>query len=203
MTTSEIILLDKSQIDKASQTLVAAFSRDPIFQYIQPQEGELNHELAYDFWKASLKYCQTYNCIYTTPRFKGIAFWAPPGEYPLDFLRLLQSGFYKTFFQLGFKGLIKGLPLFTLLEKYHKQDICVPHWYLFGLGVSPAYQGQGIGGLLIQPILQKADKEGLPCYLETSTPGAVRFYQKYGFEILRTGEQPVEFWTMKREPIEQ
>ena len=76
----------------------------------------------------------------------------------------------------------------------------VPHWYLLGLGVSPLYQGLGVGGSLIQPILERADKEGLPCYLETDTDGAVRFYQRHGFEIIRTGEQPVKFWTMKREP---
>ena len=68
------------------------------------------------------------------------------------------------------------------------------------MGVSPVCQGQGIGGSLIQPVLKQADEEGLPCYLETDTPGAVRFYQKHGFEIVRTGEQPLKFWTMKREP---
>ena len=200
MMTSEIIQLDKSQIDKASQTLAAAFSQDPVFRYIIPQEGKAKDELFYNFWKVSLRYSQPYNCTYTTPEMKGIAVWIPPGEYPLNFLRFLRVGFYKIAFQLGFRGLRNCLSLFTLSEKYHKQDMSVPHWYLSGLGVSPDYQGQGIGGLLIQPILKQADEEGLPCYLETSTPGAVRFYQRHGFEILRTGEQPVQFWTMKREP---
>jgi len=69
------------------------------------------------------------------------------------------------------------------------------------LGVSSAYQSQGIGSLLIKPILERADKENLPCYLETTTEQAVRFYQRNGFEILRAEEKPVKFWTMKREPM--
>jgi ribosomal protein S18 acetylase RimI-like enzyme len=69
------------------------------------------------------------------------------------------------------------------------------------LGISPAYQRQGIGSLLLQPILKQADSEGLPCYLETSTEGGVRFYQRRGFEVVRTGgfpEDNLKFWTMKR-----
>ena len=199
MMTSEIIQLEKSQIDQASKILAAAFNTDPFFQYILPQDGKAKDKLFY-MWKASLRYCQPYECIYTTPELKGIAAWIPPGEYPLNLLRFLRAGFYKVAFQLDFRGLRRLSSLFKLFDEYHQQDISVPHWSLFGLGVSPACQGQGIGSLLIQPILKRADEEGLPCYLETSTSGAVRFYQKHGFEILRTGEQPVEFWTMKREP---
>lgn len=198
MMTSETIRLEKSQIDKASQILAAAFSKDPFFQYILPQKNK--NKLLYIFWKAVLRYSQTYNCIYTTPELKGIAVWVPPGEYPLNSLRFLIAGFYTIFFQLGFKGIEKFVSSFELLEKYHNQDMSVPHWYLIGLGVSPDYQGQGVGGSLIQPILKQADEESLPCYLETETPAAVRFYQKNGFEIVRTGEQPFKFWTMKREP---
>ena len=200
MMTSEIIQLEKSQIDKASQTLAAAFSQDPLFQYILPQEDKIKDKLLYGSWKTSLQYCQSYNCIYTTPELKGVAVWLPPGEYPFNFLRFLLAGFYKIPFQLGLKRLRKFLSLFALFDEYHKQDMSVPHWYLIGLGVSPDYQKQGVGGSLIQPILKQADEEGLPCYLETDTPGGVRFYQRHGFEIVRTGEQPIQFWTMKREP---
>ncbi|MEO1372754.1 MAG: GNAT family N-acetyltransferase [Cyanobacteria bacterium J06635_10] len=197
MMTSEIIQLEKSQIDQASQILAAAFNQDPLFEYVLPQEGK--DKLLYGLWKTILRYSLPLNSVYATPELKGIAVWIPPGEFPLNPLKLLLGGLYKFPFQIGLKR-IRKLTLFNLLEQYHKQDMSVPHWYLLGLGVSPNYQGQGIGGSLIQPILKQADEEGLPCYLETDTPGAVRFYQRHGFEILRTSEQPVEFWTMKREP---
>ena len=196
MMTSEIIRLEKSQIDKASQILAAAFNQDPFFQYVLPQEGK--DKLLYDLWKTTLRYSQAHNSTYTTPELKGIAVWIPPGEFPLNPLRFLLAGLYKLPFQVGLKRM-KKFSLFTLLEEHHKQDMSVPHWYLLGLGVSPECQGQGIGGSLIEPILKQADEQGLPCYLETDTSGAVRFYQRRGFEILRTSEQPVQFWTMKRE----
>jgi ribosomal protein S18 acetylase RimI-like enzyme len=71
------------------------------------------------------------------------------------------------------------------------------------LGVHSAYQNQGVGGTLIQPVLAEADRENMPCYLETSTAAAVRFYQKHGFdivEIINHSPSNICIWAMKREP---
>jgi ribosomal protein S18 acetylase RimI-like enzyme len=110
---------------------------------------------------------------------------------------------YALPFMLPWRRLGQLMSLFFRLEEYHKHDIQEQHWYLMMLGVAPVYQNQGIGGSLLQPILKQADSAGLPCYLETSTQSGVRFYQRHGFEIVRSGELPTgsaRFWTMKREP---
>ncbi|MDY6897585.1 MAG: GNAT family N-acetyltransferase [Cyanobacteriota bacterium] len=197
----QIIGLEEKQINQATETLVNAFNKDPIFDYLLSHTKSKKDETSRILWSVTLRYAQKYNQIYTTPEIKGIAAWIPPGEYPINFVRMLQSGLYQIPFLIGFTGLKKSLPLFSFFEKYHKQDMHQPHWYLFALGVSEAHQGEGIGSLLIQPILERADKENLPCYLETSTEKAVRFYQRNGFEIIRNEESPVKFWTMKREAI--
>jgi ribosomal protein S18 acetylase RimI-like enzyme len=198
---TEITRLEATQIDKATETLTNAFSKDPLLQYILPEENSKKAKISRQLSEVNLRYAQPLKHIYTIPEIKGIAAWIPPEQYPLNFLKLLQVGFYKIPLQLGFTKVGKLLSLFSSFEKYHKQDMHQPHWYLLALGVSSAYQGQGIGSLLIQPILKKADEHNLPCYLETSTEKAVRFYQKNGFKILRTEEKPVQFWTMKREAI--
>ncbi|MBV6622867.1 MAG: GNAT family N-acetyltransferase [Rivularia sp. (in: Bacteria)] len=197
---TEILVLEEKQIHQATETLVNAFSKDPIIEYILPEADNRKDKVSHNLWEATLRYAQPFNHIYTTPEIKGIAAWIPPGKYPLNLLQILQAGFYKTPFLLGLKALKKFLPIFTLFDKYHEQDMHQPHWYLFALGVSSACQSQGIGKSLIQPILERADEQNLPCYLETSTEKAVRFYQKNGFKILRAEEQPVKFWTMKRKP---
>ena len=71
------------------------------------------------------------------------------------------------------------------------------------LGVDPAYQNQGMGSSLIQPILEQADRDNLPCYLETSTAGGVLFYQRHNFEVVETMDFPQEgfqVWMMIRQP---
>jgi GNAT superfamily N-acetyltransferase len=88
-------------------------------------------------------------------------------------------------------------------EHIHNQCMVGPHWYLALLGVAPHRQGQGIGGALLTPGLQRADREGLPCYLETFVAGNVPFYAHRGFHVVETGMEPqshVPFWAMRREP---
>jgi ribosomal protein S18 acetylase RimI-like enzyme len=85
----------------------------------------------------------------------------------------------------------------------HKRDVPLRHWYLPTLGVDPPRQGQGVGSALIQPVLSRADAEGLLCYLETETAGNVAFYERHGFEVVVEDDLPrggPHFWTMKREP---
>ena len=198
---TEIIRLEETQINQATETFIDAFSKDPMFDYLLPQADNKKEKISRTFWKATLRYSQPLNHVYTTPEIKGVAAWIPPGNFPLKLFRLLQLGLYKIPFQVGFKRLRKFGYLFSLLEKYHELDMHQPHWYLLGLAVSSSCQGQGIGGSLIQPILKKADEDGLPCYLETTTEAAVRFYQRHGFQILRVEEEPIKIWTMKREAV--
>ena len=78
------------------------------------------------------------------------------------------------------------------MEDLHQANVPQAYWYLSMLGVDPAYQNQGVGSSLIQPILEQADRDNLPCYLETSTAGGVRFYQRHNFEVVETMDFPQE-----------
>lgn len=203
MLTTETTRLQASQADEAIAVLSEAFNQDPILQYFfSPQDSERLKSLRWQS-KIILDYCQSEQEIYTTAgTVKGVAIWLPPEQSSLNTLRLLQLGFIAFPLHVQFKRLIEYLSIFSKIEKY-RQDMTQPHWYLMMLGVAPAYQNQGIGGSLLQPILQRADQEGVPCYLETSTEGGVRFYQRQGFEILRSdrvAKGTFPFWTMKREP---
>jgi GNAT superfamily N-acetyltransferase len=65
------------------------------------------------------------------------------------------------------------------VEAAHNDE---PHWYLVVLSVRPDSQRRGLGSRLVEPILERADRQGLPCRLETSDPANV-FYQRFGFEV--------------------
>lgn len=206
MMSTEVVCLEKAQIEAASKILAHAFNDDPIFRYFGREQEQARINTIKLLAKTALRYSQSYNHIYTTTNdLKGIAVWIPPGKFPLNDFRLLKLGLYALPFKLRLSRLRQFLSMFLTMEEHHKHDIPQPHWYLFMLGVSPAYQRQGIGSLLLQPIIKQADKEGLPCYLETSTEGGVRFYQRLGFEVVRTGgiSEEIKFWTMKRSPKEK
>jgi ribosomal protein S18 acetylase RimI-like enzyme len=79
-----------------------------------------------------------------------------------------------------------------------------PVWYLQVIGVSPEAQGLGVGGRLLEPALGLADRDRIPCYLETSNEKAVPFYLRTGFEIDRQGVELMPggptYWLMTRQP---
>ena len=62
------------------------------------------------------------------------------------------------------------------------------HWYLSDIAVSPAAQGHGVGGALITHRLAAVDAQHQPAYLEATTDGSARLYERYGFERTATIE---------------
>lgn len=202
MVDSDTILLQRSQIERASQVLIEAFDRDPIFQYLG-KESQVNKNALKYFCEIILRNAQRYKSAYSnTSDLKGVAAWIPPGKAEITNLQLL-SMFFVLPKKCGWRRSLRNLSLLSALNKRHQQEMTEPHWTLSLLGVAPIYQGQGIGSLLIQPVLKKADRECLPCYLSTFTKLGVNFYQKHGFTILWQGKLSANspcIWTMKREP---
>ena len=203
MRNPEIVLLETSQIELASEILGDAFKDNPAFEPLTYPDDRRRLNSIRSIGKMMLHYADLHQAIYTTTAMKGVAIWIPPHQFPLNGLRLLQSGAYALPFQLPLMKLLQSMPLFLQVEKCHKTYMSQSHWYLAMLGVHSTYQNQGVGGSLIQPVLAEADRQHLPCYLETSTAAAVRFYQRHGFEVVETIDSSsanIQIWAMKREP---
>lgn len=58
-----------------------------------------------------------------------------------------------------------------------------PFYYLWFIGVSTQDQRKGIGSNLLKEIIMDADQKGKSIYLETSMPGNLAWYQKFGFSV--------------------
>lgn len=204
----DICLLNPLQIATATEISAKAFEDDPMFVFLAPNDRELRLQALTWLMERAIAYCTQKNHVYTTANMQGIAAWLPPGEFsghPLQLLQMaLQLQLYALPWKVGWNRLGRCLNFLAAMEQAHQQDMGnSDHWYLAIMVVHPASQGKGLGSQLLQPILQRASDEGLPCYLSTFTEQAVRFYQKNGFEIVRkeklASDAPL-FWTLKRNP---
>lgn len=203
--TVDIVRLKSSDFAIASEHLSAAFSQDPLISYFLPEDTAAKRKALKHLSTAFLNFAQLYGHIYTTAdEPKGVAIWLPPEAYQITLLQLRQavtSGLLASPLYLRWTRIVDFISLVGTEIQLHDKLCPEPHWYLGMLGVSPQCQGQGIGGRLLQPVLERADREKIPCYLETTTTAAVRFYQRHGFEVIHQGIfADREYWAMKRSP---
>ena len=198
----DVTRLTRRQLAGIGPVLARAFFDDPFMVFGLPDERKRRRVLPWLFERTT-RYVYRYGEVYTTgDTVEGAALWLPPGDVLTGPVRMLLVGMWQFPVRIGLADTRRFFSAASHLEELHKQ-VPSDHWYLAVLGVDPPRQGQGVGGSLIQPILSRADADGLPCYLETEKAINVTFYRKHGFEVVVEGDIPKggpHFWTMRREP---
>ena len=178
------VLLMKGQVDAAAAALAASHADYPAFCHVFPDARRRVRALA-PFFRATVRDAVPLGAVQAAvdgPEVLGVAVWLPPGTFPWSalrkaratpsFLRVLASypSAFGTFVRYGSNA-----------ERVHPTE---RHWYLEVLGIRPGFQRQGLGTRLIQPVLDQADADGDPCFLETSDRTNASFYERFGFSVI-------------------
>lgn len=203
------IRLVEPQIPQASEVLARAFHDYPMFTLIFPDADERARSLPI-LWDAAIRYSLTYGEVYTTADGNAVACWLAPGNEKMTFWRLLGTGFGLPQAMLHFSedARQRTLDIVDAMDLVHEREVgraelVQPPWYLWLLGVDPAFQGQGLARQLIMPQLARCDADERACYLETAAEANVAFYRKLGFEVVSEDVVPdhdLRFWAMLRRP---
>ena len=199
----KIIPLDPRHRKEAAKLLSEAFFNYPTFTFFFPNVKQRKRDLAWYLGNA-LNCTLSYGEAYTVPDLSGVMMLLLPGHTKITLLEYIQNGFFLTPFRLGFRNYVRSMRCETHAEEMHEKLMKgVPHYYLWVLAVAPQKARQGVGKTLIQHLLQKADAENMPIYLETNTEYNVGYYQHLGFSVMMKTEVPgydIPFWCMVREP---
>lgn len=179
--------------EAATSVITLAFATDPIARWTYPDPDQyLNYFPR--FIKAFAGRSFEEGTAYLAPDFAGAALWLKPGVEP-DEDELLGLIWESTSSEVQ-KDLF---PIFEQMAQFHPT---YPHWYLPMFGVEPSRQGSGVGSALLQHSLANCDADGLPAYLESSSPKNIPLYERFGFEqigVIRSGDAPPMF-PMLRKP---
>lgn len=192
--------LHTDETAQASRVLARAFQGDPLQSYVFPDPGERS-ALSPAHFEPLIRYGLLAGEVWATDPLNGVAVWWPPAHSDVDNAKLTDAGFFALPETIGPEPFRRFCAVLDFLEPFHRTDMPDPHWYAMVIGVDSHAQGRGIGSLLISPVLSRADQDGVPCYLETCQPANVRFYQKHGFQVIRSGIEPgsgLPYWTFKR-----
>lgn len=172
--------------------LARAFHDDPVAEFAHPRPATRERRLAW-FFTGRLRTLLADELCFCDAERRGAALWAAPDRWHVpagEALRLLRL-------------LNRRAPLlaagFGRVERLHPRE---PHFYLAALGVEPAAQGRGLGSRLLQPMLERCDREGVPAYLESSKERNVAFYGRHGFRVTGETRFPLgpTLWLMWRDP---
>jgi GNAT superfamily N-acetyltransferase len=93
--------------------------------------------------------------------------------------------------------------LINAVEEAKKSLNLAPYIHLLIMGVSQEFQGKGFGGKLLRALIEKAETEKKPIYLETQKEDNINFYEKYGFSVKKKIMLPeplnLPMWLMLRD----
>ena len=134
----------------------------------------------------------------TTHDTLGAALWVPPGTGSMTLLEQVLPGL--RLLPEGAASLRKGMRWERYIDANTPDE---PHWQLKTLSVAPVAQRRGVGSALVRPGLDRADKDGVACYVLTQRRANIPFYRRFGFEEvgeLSLAENSPTVWQMWREP---
>lgn len=201
MTRRQVVHLMESRLDEAAAALSAAFMDDPLQSYTFPDPDE-RRRLSPAHFAALLRYGLLAGEVLTSAEpGGGAAVWLPPGVAHTDAM-LEASGLSRLGALIGEGAARRFGHVIDFVEPLHHKAMPEPHWYVMVVGVAPAFQGQGLGRALLQANLDRAAADGVPCYLETTQPKNVTFYQRLGFRVLGEVVEPdsgLTIWTFRRD----
>ncbi len=192
----------KDQVPAACAVLVRSFFNYPLVEHLFPDIAERKRALP--VWAGyPVKYSLRYGQTYVTPGLEGVAVWINPENAHMTIPRHIISGTLAIPFRIGLAAYKRMVDLETYMEERWRQVGPQKRWYLWIMGVDPAFQRQGYGEALVRVGTAQADQSGLPCCLETHNEQNVAFYRKFGFEPVFTGVLPghdLPVWMMVRQP---
>jgi len=188
--TSELLRLTLKERDAGTAVLGRAFTEYELLRYYFHDKTE-RRAVADTFGFIALSVCLKYGEVYaSSEKLEGVAAWLPPGKAPFGGWQIIRSVPLSILFRFGRQGASRMWAYGRYVDNLHRKLVSYPHWYLQIIGVDPAYHGQGFSSRLVRPVLERIDRERMPCFLETNTGKNVAIYRRFGFEVVSEDKIP-------------
>ena len=172
--------LSKKELRRFAKMAGRAYVNDPVHAYAtkRPKRRE---RFVYHFMMERLNTSNGTDFFYIDDEGRGLCVWRKAhNEYGvLDFLKCPDWLYLYWFWPNTLRTLAAYGPLDV---KAFSEDT----WIISPVFVDPDHQGQGIATELIRQGIADLTKQGFSCGLEAQDARNVRFYEKLGFQAIRT-----------------
>jgi GNAT superfamily N-acetyltransferase len=183
-----------AEIPRLCLTAMRAFFDDPVLRWLYPDDAEFEADRGAVMRIPMLRWV-AHGDTWTTEDAVAVAAWVPPGRPDVD-VDVGPIPDHPDWRLARFDALRGVMSANTPPQR---------HWYLNLLATHPDWQRQGLGGALMSVMFERADRDGLACYLETETLENVAYYRHHGFDIRTEWDVPPDgphMWGMLRAPAQ-
>jgi len=189
--------IKKKDLKNAVNVLDNAFSEDSMWKEVFNDEDK-NRVLT----EVMVRFCLKYGNVFSTSdNLEGVMAISPHNK-DMTTLRIIRSGAFFLSMKIASESKIMKV-LSNAVEEAKKDLNLSPYTHLLIMGVSQKFQGKGFGGKLLRAIIEKAETERKPIYLETQKEENVSLYEKYGFAVKKKIILPeplnLPMWLMVRD----
>jgi len=194
---SDLYKIQKKDLKNAVNVLNNAFSEESMWKEVFNDEDK-NRVLT----EVMVRFCLKYgNVLATSDNLEGVMAIAPHDK-DMTTLRVIRSGAF--FLSMKIANEAKKMKVLSNAIEEAKKSLNLDlYLHLLIMGVSQEFQGKGFGGKLVRAIIEKAETEIKPIYLETQKEENVNFYEKYGFSVKKKIILPeplnLPMWLMVRD----
>lgn len=169
-----------TQIKQVAKILTESFLDDPSFSFIF---GDNSHQVSAlnAFFEIFVTDAMQRGEITIAPDEQGACIWYPAS------VEIFNEQFEDTLGKIintisEIAGEESSKRFEKLIEKVGENEPTQKHCEIFFIGLKPDARRKGIGKSLLKPILDYADINQVGCYLVSSNPRNISFYERHGFQ---------------------
>ncbi len=185
--------------DRLLDVVVAAFADDPLIRWFFPDDPRYDDDCR-DFFGTLLDLRLRGGIVDVDDDGRGSAQWDPPGGIGIP-----EAEQDRAWAPHVANRSDRSQARFEAVGAAFEPHVPAgPHWYLGVLAVHPDHHRRGHGRRIASVGCTRADDDGLPCFLETATPGNLPFYEGLGFRVTHEVDDLPDagplVWLMTRPP---
>ncbi|WP_328900048.1 GNAT family N-acetyltransferase [Streptomyces sp. NBC_00441] len=191
--TDDIVRATASDVPALAGVLADAYAEDPVWSWLMPRDRDRRLRLLFT---AHLAQQAPAGRVWTDRDRTVAAVWAEPGAWKLPAGHLLRNA--GTLLRAGRTQLPRTAVRLLALE--HRHPARPAHWYVEYIGTHADARGTGRGSVVLGGLLERADADGRPVFLESSNSRNLTFYRRHGFEVREemTFRSGPPMWSMWR-----
>lgn len=189
-----------ADLQQLARTIARAFQDDPALSWAVPDAQRRERFFPRYFEVLIARIYLPKGEVQVTEDGMAGALWVPPGAWQVSTRASLPL--VPIMVRACGRHLPRTLRMESLIESRHKKQ-SEPHYYLPYVGTDPGCRGKGYGTELLAHMGERCDAEGVPAYLEATSPRNQALYARHGFTVIEELTWPgggPPFWPMWRAP---